>query len=70
MKYQYNPIKAYEGDINDEIEKSMLEKCYQNMMKAGHSDKVSRKIALLVNEGKPQKQAVAIALNMEREGKL
>jgi hypothetical protein len=32
--------------------------------------KVSNKISKLVNEGKPQKQAVAIALDMERRGEL
>lgn len=33
-------------------------------------DKVSKKISKLVKEGKPQKQAVAIALDMQRRGKL
>lgn len=33
-------------------------------------DAVSSKISKLVREGKPQKQAVATALNMEREGRL
>lgn len=33
-------------------------------------DKVSEKIRVLTNEGYPQKQAVAIALDMERRGKL
>lgn len=31
---------------------------------------VSKKISKLVHEGKPQKQAVAIAKSMEREGRL
>ena len=31
---------------------------------------VSQKISKLVREGKPQKQAVAMALNMKREGRL
>lgn len=35
-----------------------------------HSDAVSAKISLLVKEGKPQDQAVAIALSMERRGEL
>lgn len=34
------------------------------------SKAVSKKIAHMVREGKPQKQAVAIALNMKREGRL
>lgn len=33
-------------------------------------DKVSKKISLLRSEGKPQKQAVAIALDMQRRKKL
>ena len=33
-------------------------------------DAVSKKISTLRDEGKPQKQAVAIALDMERRGKL
>jgi len=35
-----------------------------------HSEAVSRKIATLMNEGKPQDQAVAIALDLERRGEL
>jgi hypothetical protein len=35
-----------------------------------HSEAVSRKIATLINEGKPQDQAVAIALDLERRGEL
>lgn len=35
-----------------------------------HSEAVSKKIALLMKEGKPQAQAVAIALDMERRGEL
>jgi hypothetical protein len=35
-----------------------------------HSEVVSRKIATLINEGKPQDQAVAIALDLERRGEL
>jgi hypothetical protein len=31
---------------------------------------VSRKISKLAHEGKPQDQAVAMALNMKREGRL
>jgi hypothetical protein len=31
---------------------------------------VSKKISHLVHEGKPQEQAVAMALNMKREGRL
>lgn len=31
---------------------------------------VSKKISHLVHEGKPQKQAVATALSMQREGRL
>ncbi len=34
------------------------------------NDAVSKKISKLVNEGRPQKQAVAIALDMKRKGKL
>ena len=34
-----------------------------------HSN-VSKKISYLVHEGKPQKQAVAIALSMKRAGRL
>jgi len=34
------------------------------------SEKVSNKIKKLKDEGKPQKQAVAIALDMNRRGKL
>ena len=33
-------------------------------------DDVSKKISKLRHEGKPPKQAVAIALNMKREGRL
>jgi DnaJ-domain-containing protein 1 len=33
-------------------------------------DAVSRKIRKLMDEGKPQKQAVAIALDLERRGEL
>jgi len=33
-------------------------------------DAVSKKISKLVHEGKPAKQAVAIALAMKREGRL
>ena len=33
-------------------------------------DKVSKKISILVKEGYPQKQAVAIALDMKRKGKI
>ena len=33
-------------------------------------DAVSRKISKLVHEGKPQRQAIAIALAMKREGRL
>ena len=42
-------------------------------LRAGHNSKgaVSKKISHLVKgEGKPQKQAVAMAMNMEREGRL
>ena len=35
-----------------------------------HSEAVSRKIATPINEGKPQDQAVAIALDLERRGEL
>ena len=35
-----------------------------------HSEAVSRKIATLINEGKPQDQAVAIAIDLERRGEL
>lgn len=35
-----------------------------------HSEAVSRKIATLINEGKPQDQAVAIALDLKRRGEL
>ena len=31
---------------------------------------ISKKISHLVHEGKPQKQAVAMAMNMAREGRL
>lgn len=34
------------------------------------SKRVSNKIRLLKTEGRPQKQAVAIALSMKRRGKL
>ena len=34
------------------------------------SSAVGKKIAKLVNEGKPQKQAEAIALQMQRSGRL
>jgi DnaJ-domain-containing protein 1 len=33
-------------------------------------DAVSRKIRKLMDEGKPQKQAIAIALDLERRGEL
>lgn len=35
-----------------------------------HPERVSKAIALMVKEGIPQKQAVAKALSMEREGRL
>ena len=35
-----------------------------------HSEAVSRKIKTLIDEGKPQDQAVAIALDLERRGEL
>lgn len=39
-------------------------------MKKGYSDKtVSKNIAMLRKEGKPQKQAIAIALEMRRKAK-
>ena len=34
------------------------------------NSRVSKKISHLVKEGTPQKQAVAMALNMEREGRI
>ncbi len=39
------------------------------MSKTKHNKKVSDKIRLLVREGKPLKQAVAIALSMNRKAK-
>jgi hypothetical protein len=39
-------------------------------MKKGYSDKtVSKNISMLRREGKPQKQAIAIALEMRRKAK-
>lgn len=40
------------------------------MRKNTSNPRVSAKIKVLVNEGTPQKQAVAMALNMYREGRL
>lgn len=37
---------------------------------APHPDAVSKKISKLVHEGKPQRQAVAMALAMKRAGRL
>jgi hypothetical protein len=37
---------------------------------ARHPDLVSQKISKLVHEGKPQRQAVAMALSMKRAGRL
>ena len=34
------------------------------------SKAINKKVKKLMDEGKPQKQAIAIALSMEREGKL
>jgi hypothetical protein len=39
-------------------------------MAGGKSDAVGKKVALLVREGMKQKQAVAVALDMERAGRL
>ncbi len=39
-------------------------------MKDSKQSAVSKKISHLVHEGKPQKQAVAMGLNMQREGRL
>jgi|TARA_R100000455_G_scaffold18315_1_gene9007 hypothetical protein len=39
-------------------------------MKHGNKTPVNKKISKLKKEGKPRKQAVAIALTMKRKGKL
>jgi hypothetical protein len=41
-----------------------------NMSERKKEDPVSKKIRMLRDEGKPQKQAVAIALDMKERGKL
>lgn len=63
-------------DSNDPLDKllpsdikSKLEKKYK-AVKAAEKDPVSAKIAQLIREGYSQDQAVAIAKNMERKGKL
>lgn len=38
-------------------------------LEEGHNETVGSKVSKLVREGKPQKQAVAIALDMKRRGK-
>ena len=42
----------------------------RSALRKGKHERVSAKIRALMDEGYPQKQAVAIALNMEREGRL
>lgn len=42
----------------------------EKFAKAKRADAVGRKVSKLVDEGKPHKQAVAIALDMERRGEL
>jgi hypothetical protein len=62
-------------------EKGMRVRVQSNLAKSKHAiregdkvsaadDAVSRKIRKLMDEGKPQKQAVAIALDLERRGEL
>ena len=55
------PKKAWESSKNAVREGEKV---------SASDDAVSRKIRKLMDEGKPQKQAVAIALDLERRGEL
>lgn len=60
--------KAKKGALVEWAKEEEAEEEHGGMKKG--KDAVGKKISKLVHEGKPQKQAVATALNMEREGRL
>lgn len=61
-------VSQHHRDAESFHEKMAKESRFPETKKS--DDAVSRKISKLVKEGKPQKQAVAIALDMERRGDL
>tara|TARA_R100000458_G_C8247775_1_gene225293 strand:+ start:103 stop:711 length:609 start_codon:yes stop_codon:yes gene_type:complete len=66
MRY-FDPFKISGEDISSEFVKDALQESKKLYEK---KDSVSKKISKLKDEGKPQDQAVAIALDMEERGDL
>ena len=56
--------------IREEIQATLDEKKKKTKVSKAGQKRVSKKIKKLKDEGKPQDQAVAIALDMERQKKL
>ena len=66
MRY-FDPFKISGEDISSEFVKDALQESKKLYEK---KDSVSKKISKLKDEGKPQDQAVAIALDMKERGDL